>query len=97
MNDTQTPEWITLEDALKIEHRPNTYQLSRWMKRWNENPNTVNKIRRRHAMVEKNSLIAAQNEDETRFRSLKKIADISRSATRRATRTAAPSQQKGGI
>ena len=94
MNDTQTPEWITLEDALKIEHRPNTYQLSRWMKRWNENPNTVNKIRRRHAMVEKNSLIAAQEEDEKRFQRSEQIAKI-RTGTRAARTT--QTLQKGGI
>ena len=67
MKTKLTPEWVDLETARQIEGSPTTYQFSRWLTTWNNNPETANKVRRRFARVEKASLVAALNEDEERF------------------------------
>lgn len=59
-------QWLTTEDARSHDgRRPMAFR--NWLSRWNQDPTTKNKIRRRHGLIELNSLKAAWAEDEERF------------------------------
>lgn len=59
-------KWIPVAKAAEIEGST-LRAFQEWMRRWNLDTETANKIKRRHGKVELNSLIAALDEDAQRF------------------------------
>lgn len=60
------PKWIPVAQAADIEGGT-LKSFQEWMRSWNLNTATANKVKRRHGKVELNSLIAALDEDAQRF------------------------------
>lgn len=100
MAKIKTPEWISHHDALKITGKPSAWALCYWMRKWNDNPATRNKVRRLRGYVEKSSLISALEEAEAIFnRSGQEAQAFVNQQVFGRTRAARTTQtlQKGGI